>query len=131
MRRPRAQRSFAWASAELGRRAASLLLVGRFLPIGRVAVNLAAGTTGYPRRRFVALSALAGSAWGAYSVGIGALAGAWFADNQLLGVAVAIGTAVLVGVAVDRVLTAARPGARAGALPAAAGGPGPDLGTAA
>jgi membrane protein DedA with SNARE-associated domain len=132
MRRPRAQRSFAWASSELDKRAASLLLVGRFLPIGRVAVNLAAGTTGYPRRRFVALSALAGSTWGAYSVGIGALAGAWFTGNQLLGVAVAIGVAVLIGFAVDRILTAAQGTARTGVLPAPAGGPDlPDLGQAA
>jgi membrane protein DedA with SNARE-associated domain len=48
MRRPRARRSFAWASSELDKRAASLLLVGRFLPIGRVAVNLAAGPPAIP-----------------------------------------------------------------------------------
>ncbi len=131
MRRPRMRRSFAWAKYELDKRAASLLLVGRFLPIGRVAVNLAAGTTGYPRRRFVALSALAGGVWGAYSVGIGALAGAWFAGNQLLGVAVAIAVAVGVGVAVDRVLSAASGRAVPRVLPAAAGAEVPDLDQAA
>ncbi|MHA7263645.1 DedA family protein [Arthrobacter sp. TMN-37] len=120
MRRPRMRRSFAWASRELDKRAASLLLVGRFLPIGRVAVNLAAGTTGYPRRRFTALSAIAGGVWGAYSVAVGVVAGAWFSGNQLLGVAVAIAVAVGIGIVVDRVFSAASGRGRLHSLPAAA-----------
>ncbi|MHA7180783.1 DedA family protein [Arthrobacter sp. MDB2-24] len=102
MRRPRMQRSFGWAGSELAKRAASLILVGRFIPIGRVAVNLTAGATGYPRRRFVALTALSGTVWAGYSVGIGAIAGTWFQHNHLLGVAVAVGIAVVIGVLVDR-----------------------------
>ncbi|MHA7210571.1 DedA family protein [Arthrobacter sp. MDT1-65] len=102
MRRPRMQRSFAWAGTELAKRAASLILVARFIPIGRVAVNLTAGATGYSQRRFVALTALSGVVWAAYSVGIGALAGTWFQHNHLLGVAVAVTLAVLLGLLVDR-----------------------------
>ncbi|MHA7286743.1 DedA family protein [Arthrobacter sp. MDT3-44] len=102
MRRPRMQRSFGWAGSELAKRAASLILVARFIPIGRVAVNLTAGATGYPRRRFVALTALSGTVWAGYSVGIGAIAGTWFQHNHLLGVAVAVGIAVVIGVLVDR-----------------------------
>ncbi|MHA7239418.1 DedA family protein [Arthrobacter sp. TMS1-12-1] len=102
MRRPRMQRSFTRAGHELARRAASLILVARFIPIGRVAVNLTAGATGYSRRRFVALTALSGVVWAGYSVGIGAVAGTWFQHNHLLGIAVAVGIAVLIGLVVDR-----------------------------
>ncbi|TKV28397.1 DedA family protein [Arthrobacter sp. NamB2] len=108
MRRPRMQRSFAWAGNELAKRAASLILVARFIPIGRVAVNLTAGATGYSQRRFVALTALSGVVWAAYSVGIGAVAGTWFQHNHLLGVAVAIAIAVVIGVVVDRVIALVR-----------------------
>ncbi|MBG6217206.1 membrane protein DedA with SNARE-associated domain [Arthrobacter sp. CAN_A6] len=126
MRSPRSQRSFEWAGYEMEKRAASLLLVARFVPIGRVAVNLTAGATGYSRKRFVALTALAGVVWAAYSVGIGALAGAWFENNHLLGVVVAVTVAVVLGLLVDRIITLlrgskpahARPG---GSVAAAAG----------
>lgn len=104
MRRPRMQRSVRWAGQELSKRAASLILVARFVPIGRVAVNLTAGATGYSQRRFVALTALSGVVWAAYSVGIGALAGTWFENNHLLGVVVAVVIAVSLGVVVDRVI---------------------------
>ncbi|MFJ6003308.1 DedA family protein [Arthrobacter sp. NPDC092385] len=108
MRRPRVQRSFSWAGTELSKRAASLILVARFIPIGRVAVNLTAGATGYSRRRFVALTALSGTVWAGYSVGIGAVAGTWFEHNHLLGVAVAVGIAVGIGFVVDRVIALVR-----------------------
>ncbi|OUM40554.1 SNARE associated Golgi protein [Arthrobacter agilis] len=108
MRRPRMQRSFVWAGRELSKRAASLILVARFIPIGRVAVNLTAGATGYSRRRFIALTALSGAVWAGYSVAIGAVAGSWFEHNHLLGVAVAIGIAVVIGFVVDRVIALVR-----------------------
>jgi membrane-associated protein len=100
MRRPRSQKAFEWA--------ASLILVARFIPFGRVAVNLTAGATGYSQRRFVALTGISAIAWGSYSVGIGALAGAWFEDNHLLGVTVAIAVAVVLGFIVDRIISAVR-----------------------
>ena len=56
----------------------------------------------------MALTALSAVAWGSYSVGIGALAGAWFEDHHLLGVMVAIGIAVLIGIVVDRIITLVR-----------------------
>ncbi|WP_323961914.1 DedA family protein [Arthrobacter sp. JZ12] len=108
MRRPRSQRAFEWAGYELEKRAASLILVARFVPFGRVAVNLTAGATGYSQRRFLVLTGISAVAWGSYSVGIGALAGAWFADNHLLGVTVAIAVAVVLGFIVDRIISAVR-----------------------
>ncbi|MGP9503225.1 DedA family protein [Specibacter sp. AOP5-B1-6] len=103
MRRPFMQRAFARAAAGLESRAVSIILVARFIPVARVAVNLTAGATGYSRRRFMAVTALSASLWAAYSVGIGAVAGAWFREYPVLGFIAAILVAGLIGLAIDRV----------------------------
>ena len=64
MRGPRMQRAFRWAGRELRKRPASLILVARFVPIGRVAVNLTAGATHYSRPRFIGLTVLSAIAVG-------------------------------------------------------------------
>ena len=64
--------------------------MARFVPIGRVAVNLTAGATHFPRSRFVALTVLSAVLWAAYSVAIGLFFGQWFEENHLLGVIVAV-----------------------------------------
>ncbi|MDQ0757216.1 DedA family protein [Arthrobacter sp. B3I4] len=108
MRRPRAQRAFRWAGRELRRRPASLIMVARFVPIGRVAVNLTAGATGYRHSHFVGLTVLSALLWSSYSVAIGLFFGQWFEDNHLLGATIAIVCAVVLGIAVDVVLNRVR-----------------------
>ncbi|MCB5273409.1 putative membrane protein [Arthrobacter sp. SO5] len=116
MRRPRMQAAFRWAGRELRKRPASLILVARFVPIGRVAVNLTAGATRYPRPRFMALTALSAVLWGAYSVAIGLFFGQWFEENHLLGAIVAVICAIVLGVVVDVAVSKVR-----GRLPEGAG----------
>jgi membrane-associated protein len=101
MRGPRMQRAFRWAGHELRKRAASLILVARFVPIGRVAVNLTAGATHYPRPRFIGLTVLSAALWSSYSVAIGLFFGQWFEENHLLGAAIAIICAVVLGILLD------------------------------
>ena len=108
MRGPRMQRAFRWAGAELRKRPASLILVARFVPIGRVAVNLTAGATHYPRARFVGLTVLSAVLWASYSVAIGLFFGQWFAENHLLGVIVAVICAIGLGIAVDILISKVR-----------------------
>ena len=108
MRGARMQSAFRWAGRELRKRPASLILVARFVPIGRVAVNLTAGVTHYPHLRFVGLTVLSASLWAAYSVGIGLFFGQWFEDNHLLGAAIAIVCAVALGIVVDLVINRVR-----------------------
>ena len=108
MRNSRMQSAFRWAGRELRKRPASLILVARFVPIGRVAVNLTAGFTQYPHLRFVGLTALSAVLWAAYSVGIGLFFGQWFEDNHLLGATIAIVCAVGLGIVVDVVINRAR-----------------------
>ncbi|WP_235861620.1 DedA family protein [Tersicoccus phoenicis] len=103
MRRRRVQQAFRWARSELDRRGALLILTARYIPVGRVAVNMTAGATGFARPRFVLLTVIAGSTWSVYSVGIGVLAGAWARDNHVLAAGVAIAIAVAAGIVVDRV----------------------------
>ena len=108
MRGPRMQNAFRWAGAELRKRPASLILVARFIPIGRVAVNLTAGATHFAHLRFVMLTVLSAILWAAYSVSIGLFFGQWFEDNHLLGAVIAIICAVGLGILVDLVITRLR-----------------------
>lgn len=108
MRGRRMQKAFRWAGLELRKRPASLILVARFVPIGRVAVNLTAGATHFPHVRFVLLTVLSAILWAAYSVGIGLFFGQWFEDNHLLGAVIAIICAVGLGIVVDLVITRLR-----------------------
>lgn len=105
MRRPRLQRGFEWAGVELRKRPVSLILVARFVPIGRVAVNLVAGATRYSHRRFVLLTCCSAMAWAAYSVLVGIVAGSWFREHHLLGMVVAIVVAMILGLGIDRTVS--------------------------
>ncbi|WP_157001676.1 DedA family protein [Agromyces laixinhei] len=104
MRRPRVVRTVEWASRGLDRRGALLIFTARYIPVGRIAVNMTAGATRYPRRRFIPLSAVAGLTWAVYSTVIGLVAGHWMHDQPLLAVVVAIVFAAVVGAAVDLVI---------------------------
>jgi membrane protein DedA with SNARE-associated domain len=102
-RRPRIAAAFAFAERQMQRRSASLILIGRYVPVGRVAVNMTAGATGLPYRRFLGISAVAGIAWSTTSIGI-ALATSSFLHEPLVAAAVSMVVAGGLGVAVDRVL---------------------------
>ncbi|MBP2414719.1 membrane protein DedA with SNARE-associated domain [Arthrobacter stackebrandtii] len=104
MRRPVMQKAFAKVENQLEKRAISLLLVARFIPVGRVAVNLTAGASGYPARKFLMVSGLSATIWGIYSVAIGAVAGSWLHDHPVLGLIVAVVIAGLLGVVMDKVI---------------------------
>ena len=103
MRRARVARVVAWAGRSLDERAAAVLLTARFVPFGRVAVNLTAGASGFRYRRFLALTSIAGVCWAGYNALVGALFGAWFDGNPVLAVALSVAVALLLGIAVDRV----------------------------
>ncbi|MFD1214706.1 DedA family protein [Arthrobacter sp. GCM10027362] len=104
MRRPRVAASFAWARRGLEHRGAVLILSARYIPVGRVAVNMTAGATGYSRRRFVPFTLLAGVSWALYSAAVGTLAGQWVSDNHLVAVVLSVAIAMLLGLLVDYLL---------------------------
>jgi membrane protein DedA with SNARE-associated domain len=86
----RVSRAVAVAQRQLGRRPALLIVTSRFVPGGRVTMNLAAGTTRLPLSRFSPASAIAALAWAAYTAGLGYVGGAAFVENPLLGLAVGL-----------------------------------------
>jgi membrane-associated protein len=103
MQRDSARRAIQWAREGLTRRATVLILTARYIPVGRVAVNVTAGATGLSRRRFFGLSALAGLSWAVYSVAIGLFAGSWLSGNPLLAALLGIAIALTIGLVIDRV----------------------------
>jgi membrane-associated protein len=68
----------AWAERSLRRFGMPLIVICRFVPGGRTAVTLSCGITGYPRRRFLVATAIAGSVWAVYSFYLGRLGGKAF-----------------------------------------------------
>ncbi|MEV6912620.1 DedA family protein [Amycolatopsis sp. NPDC051071] len=80
-RGPEGIRRHEWAKIQVRRNAVLLILAARYLPGGRVASGLATGSMGYPPRKFVPLDALGASIWAVYSVLIGLVGGAAFADE--------------------------------------------------
>jgi len=122
LRNPRGRKTLAWAERTLARRGPSFILAARYIPVGRVAVNMTAGAVGYPRRQFVWLTAFAAVTWAAYSSAIGIGAGAWFKGHPLVAIVVGVVGGLLLGLAVEAVLSWLR--RRKDRAGAAADGPG-------
>lgn len=108
MRSPRVAAVFTRARRTLDDRGALLILTARYIPVGRVAVNMSAGAVRYPRRRFVPLSGVAAAGWAVSSAAIGSVAAAWFGDQPLLSATLAIIVALSLGLAIDRVVSRRR-----------------------
>ncbi|WHP17003.1 DedA family protein [Cellulomonas sp. ES6] len=103
-RSERGRRTLAWAEHALEHRGSSFILAARYIPVGRVAVNMTAGALRYPRRRFVGLTALAAVTWAGYGTAVGVGAGVWLESHPLVAVVAGVVVGTLVGVAIDWVL---------------------------
>lgn len=108
MRRPRVATAFHHAQRALDRRSATLILGARYIPVGRVAVNMSAGALGFSWRRFLPLSLIAGVSWSVFSLAVGLLAGAWIKDQPLLSAGLGIVIALVIGLVIDRIAAARR-----------------------
>lgn len=104
LRGPRGRRAVAWAEGALQNRAASFILAARYVPIGRVAVNMTAGALGYPRKRFMVVAAVAAVMWAIYSVLIGLVAGKWIGHQPLLAIAIGVIMGVTLGFVIDKIV---------------------------
>jgi membrane protein DedA with SNARE-associated domain len=89
------------AERGLAERGGYLILVARFIPGGRTAVTLAAGTLEFPWRRFLAYDVAAGIIWASYAALLGYFGGRTFEESPLKGLAVAFGIAVAVTAVVE------------------------------
>ncbi|MGC0142867.1 DedA family protein [Pseudactinotalea sp. Z1732] len=100
-RGPRGRRTLAWASKAIHQRGGAFILAARYIPVGRVAVNLSAGALGFPLRRFIGFAAVASVMWSLYSVALGVGAGALLYGRPLLGVLVGVVAGVGLGTLID------------------------------
>ncbi|KGN31315.1 hypothetical protein N802_04295 [Knoellia sinensis KCTC 19936] len=103
-RTDRGRRALAWARTRFERRGALIVIIGRWVPVGRAAVNLTAGATAFSQKRFAALTVVSGGLWAAWSVGLGTLAGRWVQDNALAAAGLGVALALVVAFAVERIL---------------------------
>lgn len=108
MRRSRVASAFVHAERALAQRSAALILGARYIPVGRVAVNMTAGAVGFGWRRFIPLSVVAGISWSALSLTIGLVAGSWVKDQPLASAGIGIAVALIIGLVIDRVTAARR-----------------------
>ncbi len=100
----RGKASLAWARRALAQRGTVLILSARFVPIGRVAVNMTAGAVHFPRPRFILIAAIAALVWGGYSTLLGIGAGVFLHDHPLVAIAVGVAGGVVIGFVVDAAL---------------------------
>jgi membrane-associated protein len=87
----RGARRLDWAQRSLGRFGGRLIVACRFIPGGRTAVTLTCGLVGYPRRRFVAATAVAGMGWAVYAFLLGRIGGHAFEDRPWAGLLLGLG----------------------------------------
>lgn len=95
-RRGRPRELLEWSREQLDRRGRAIIVGARFIPGGRIATTLTAGTVGMPWRRFAEADVTAAVLWSLYTTGLGYLGGATFRDNVWLAIAASFAVAVVV-----------------------------------
>jgi membrane-associated protein len=93
-----------WAERALRDRGAAFIIAARYIPVGRVAVNMTAGALGFRRGRFVLLTSIAAVTWALYSTLIGIGTGTVLGHSPLVGVVVGVLGGFVIGLVVDWVL---------------------------
>ena len=104
------KRRFKWAEEQLDERGGELIMVARFIPGGRTAVTLSAGTLGYPWRRFAAFDAVAALVWALYASLLGYYGGKTFESVWGLVLALVTAFAIAAGIELTRWLLKRRRG---------------------
>ncbi|MEV4901752.1 VTT domain-containing protein [Citricoccus sp. NPDC055426] len=103
---PRAQRALNASSARMaGHSAVSWVLTSRFVPLGRLTMNVACAIAPVPLRTFTLFSLAAGILWSLYSVGVGALSGLLPGLSTELAVVLAIAFSLALGRGISAVST--------------------------
>jgi membrane-associated protein len=100
-RSEKAKKRIDWAEGQLEERGGELIAVGRFIPGGRTAVTLSAGTLHFPWRRFALFDAFAALGWGLYASLLGYAGGHSFEHDPWKGLVLALGIAFAVVAAVE------------------------------
>lgn len=97
----RSQKRFEQAQAGIDNHGRLVIIVGRFLPIGRTLTTLAAGTLEMPWRRFAIADAIAATSWALYAAMLGYAGGSSFEHSLWKPLVFAFGIAVLLALAIE------------------------------
>ena len=97
----KSKRRLEWAERAIQRRGSLLVLVGRFIPGGRTASTLAAGTLEMEYRKFAAADAIAALLWALYVSLVGYVGGATFKESLWKPIAGSLAAAGLVGLGIE------------------------------
>lgn len=81
------------------------IMAARFIPIGRIAVNMGAGSIGYRRSTFSIVDALSAMMWAAYSIAIGIGAAHILEGHPLLAMVLGVVGGVALGAIVSHIIT--------------------------
>ena len=98
----KARKRIEWADEQLAERGGELIIVGRFIPGGRTAVALSAGTLGYRWRRFVWFDLAATIIWASYAALLGYFGGKTFESGWGLLLALTTAFAIAGGIELVR-----------------------------
>jgi membrane protein DedA with SNARE-associated domain len=99
----KAQHRIEGVERQLDERGGELIAIARFIPGGRTAVTLSAGTLGYPWRRFALFDAIAVVLWASYAALLGYFGGKAFEQAPWKGLLLAIGIAFAIAATVEGV----------------------------
>lgn len=99
---PTISKALHWAHQKFAQRGVVIIIIGRFLPVFRVAVNITAGMVGVRWSRFLALSSVTSAAWTSYIVGSGWVAGHWFRVHPVMSIVAAAAVSTVIGWVVDK-----------------------------
>jgi membrane-associated protein len=99
----RGERRRDWARRSLARYGILIIVACRFIPGGRTAVTLTCGLIGYPWRRFVLGTAVAGILWASYAFLLGRIGGQAFEGRPWAGLLVGLGLTVAVSGVIEAI----------------------------
>lgn len=91
------QRAIDGAQDRMTRQGISVLMVSRFIPLGRISTNVVLGMGPQPLRKLVGLSLLAALPWTIYAVGIGVATQFWPNISTTTAVIVAVLLSIALG----------------------------------
>jgi membrane-associated protein len=93
LRGEKGKRSLRWAETQLGERGGELIAIARFIPGGRTAITLSAGTVRFGWPRFAMFDAIAAVIWGVYASLLGYYGGKTFEGAEWKGLLLALAIA--------------------------------------
>lgn len=100
----RGQRALSRGRTSLEQRGTTMVIAGRFIPVGRVAINGSAGALGFSGGRFLGAATVAAVLWATYNALIGIGAQSLVDGSPLLAAAIGVGAGVLTGLVIEGAL---------------------------